>query len=181
MKEKEWEEEALRKINNLEAARLAIRGALATIRNLQDQNAGLKAQIQDQAGRHKTAENKISELTAQVDSWRQQAKKWEDEQKRRAAEEAQFRNNLRMQVRSEESVRIEQSRRQTEEDLARLQAELAQMTAAKKDRDEKWARLKKNLEQREADLLVAEREKVELANRYRHDGELLAGLRKKRG
>ncbi len=49
----EWDDRALREINSLDAARLAIRGALATIRDLQDQNGVLKGQVQDDGAKRK--------------------------------------------------------------------------------------------------------------------------------
>ena len=86
----DWDEEALREINNLDAARLAIRGALATIRDLQDQNAKLKrdseSALQDESSRRKALEARVKELASQLDAWSEQGKAWEAEQKRRAAD-----------------------------------------------------------------------------------------------
>src|SRR5438477_510098 len=61
-----WDEEAYREINDLEAARLAIRGALATIRDLQDLNARLKGTLQEAAAKEKLSLREIAELTQQL-------------------------------------------------------------------------------------------------------------------
>ena len=73
----DWDEEALKELNNLDSARLAIRGALATIRDLQDQLVKQKAQVQDEAARRKMAEARMGELNAQLERWQEQAKEWE--------------------------------------------------------------------------------------------------------
>src|SRR5947207_164674 len=105
-----WDEEALKEINNLDAARLAIRGALATIRDLQDQNARLKASndavVQDEAARRKALEARVKDLSSQVDRWQEQAKAWEADQKKRVEGEERWKSAVRVQLRAEERARI---------------------------------------------------------------------------
>src|SRR3989339_1919562 len=123
----QWDEEALREINSLDAARLAIRGALATIRDLQDVNAQAKADVQDEAAKRKLVETKVAELAEQINGWHKQAGEWEKERAERAAGEARWRDAVRLEVRAEERARIEESRSLMEVELARLHAELQQM------------------------------------------------------
>lgn len=175
-----FDEEALKELNNIDAARLAIRGALATIRDLQDVTAKLKAEVQDESSRRKLAESRVSDLAAQVERWQEQAKKWEDDEKRRAAEQQLHNNAVRLQVRAEEKARIQEHQQSLEEALARLQAELQQMAASQREKEDRWGQIQKRLELREVELVSAEREKVELSNRYRRDMEALDSLREAR-
>lgn len=180
----QWDEEALREINNLDAARLAIRGALATIRDLQDQNLKLKedseAALQDETSRRKTLESKVKEQASQLEAWSEQGKAWEEEQKKRASDESRWKSAIRVQVRAEERARLESAQRGLEEDLARLQSELERMAGAQQDKEQKWIELRKKLEQRENDLLASEREKIEIANNARHGAELVERMRQQR-
>src|ERR1700685_621494 len=79
----QWDEQALREINNLDAARLAIRGALSTIRDLQDANAGLKGQAQDEAAKRKHLETQLAKMDEKIADWREQAEVWERERAER--------------------------------------------------------------------------------------------------
>ena len=78
-----WDEEAYREINDLDAARLAIRGALATIRDLQDLNATIKGNLQESASKEKLNLQQISQLTKQLENWQEQGKIWEAERQER--------------------------------------------------------------------------------------------------
>lgn len=176
----DFDEEALKELNNIDAARLAIRGALATIRDLQDLTAKLKAEVQDESSRRKLADSRVSDLAAQVERWQEQAKRWEDDEKRRAADQQVHNNAVRLQVRAEEKARIQEHQKDLEEALARLQAELQQMAASQREKEERWEMVKKRLKLREVELVSAEREKVELSNRYRRDMEALDSMREAR-
>lgn len=167
------DEESLREFGSLEAARLALRGALATIRDLQDLNARLKAQAQEELSRGKQSQARIEELTAQIRSW-------EEERRARAADEEKWKREARLQVREEEKARLEESRRGMEEDLAGLQGEIETMAAAQRRKEDGFIELKKELEAREAELLKARREKLEAENRRQRDLELLAEARERR-
>src|SRR5688572_12934032 len=127
----DWDEQALREINSLEAARLAIRGALATIRDLQDRNAQLKATgeaaIQEESGRRRALETRLKDLAAQTERWQEQARRWEAEFRRREKEDETWKLSVRSQVRAEEKADIERGRLALEGDLARVQAELHRM------------------------------------------------------
>src|SRR5665213_2581169 len=97
----QWDEEALREINNLDAARLAIRGALATIRDLQDSNAGLKGQVQDEAAKRKHLEAELAKVDAKIADWQAQAQTWEKERAERERMMAAWKAEARMEVRAE--------------------------------------------------------------------------------
>ncbi|MCX5794755.1 MAG: hypothetical protein NTY77_04600 [Elusimicrobia bacterium] len=180
----QWDEEALREINSLEAARLAIRGALATIRDLQDVNAGAKAEVQDEAAKRKATEAKVAELSEQVDRWHKQAESWDKERQERTQSEARWREAVRLEVRAEERARIEESRALMETELARLHAELQQMARAYREKCEAQAkaleRLRKSLDAREVELLAARRAKEEIARTAQHDWQMLEQLRQQR-
>ncbi|HXT01469.1 MAG TPA: hypothetical protein VN915_12385, partial [Elusimicrobiota bacterium] len=79
----QWDEQALREINNLDAARLAIRGALATIRDLQDANSALKGQAQDEAAKRKHLEARLGQLDQRIADWQAQAEGWAKERAER--------------------------------------------------------------------------------------------------
>lgn len=173
----DWDDEALKEINSLDSARLAIRGALATIRDLQDQTGKLKAEVRDESARRKASESQIGDLKAVIERWQEQAKEWETAEKRRAQEEERYRASVRLQVRSEERLQIQESQRRLEEDLSKLQAELQRMAQDHLQKEARWGEVKKRLEQREGELVQAEREKAEMANRYRADMEVVESLR----
>jgi hypothetical protein len=176
----DWDEEALREIGNLDSARLAIRGALATIRDLQDLNSQVKAEVQEEAAKRKLAEAKSAELAGQIEQWRKQAEGWEQESRQRAADEESWRNAARLQVRAEERVRIEEGRARVEAELSALRAELMQMAQASQEKERKWEALRKQIEARDAELMAAQREKLELRNRFHQDHEMIESLRQAR-
>ena len=97
----DFDEEALRELTNIDAARLAIRGALATIRDLQEQNARFKGELQDAGAQRKALDARIGDLTQSIQSWQRRAQEWEEAEKRRASDEARLKNNLRIEVRAE--------------------------------------------------------------------------------
>src|SRR5271168_935866 len=117
----QWDEQALREINNLDAARLAIRGALATIRDLQDGNAALKGQVQDEAAKRKHLEAQLAKVDGRLADWQAQAEAWAKE-------------------RAEERARLEDERLRTEETIAHLRSDIAGMAKGHKDREEGWNR-----------------------------------------
>ena len=176
----DWDEEALREIGSLDAARLAIRGALATIRDLQDINSQAKAEIQDEASKRKHVEAKAAELAAQLEQWKKEAEQWAQERAERAKNEGQWRDSARAQVRAEERARIEEARVRVDEELCRLRAELESMVSLQKEKDQKWSLLKKQVEARDAELLAAQREKLDLSNRFAHDADMLERMRQQR-
>ncbi|KAJ8136676.1 hypothetical protein OY671_010112, partial [Metschnikowia pulcherrima] len=88
--DQQWDDRALREINSSDAARLAIRGALATIRDLQDQNASLKGQVQDDGAKRKALEARVGEMDARLAEWQEQAQKWESESKQREASQERW-------------------------------------------------------------------------------------------
>src|SRR3954469_24126899 len=103
----EWDDRALREINSLDAARLAIRGALATIRDLQDQNGALKGQVQDDGAKRKALESRLAEMDARLAQWQEQAQKWEKEAAEREQLMQRWKVEARMEVRAEERSRVD--------------------------------------------------------------------------
>jgi hypothetical protein len=180
----QWDEEALSEINSLEAARLAIRGALSTIRNLQDINIQAKAEVQNEAAKRQSAEAQVAELNGQLDRWRAQAEAWEKEGQQRAQGEQRWREAARLEARAEERTLIEENRARMETELARLHAELQQISQSFRARTQEQARslgqIKKALESQEVELLAARREKDEVARRAQHDAQILEQLRQQR-
>lgn len=175
-----WDEEAFREINDLDAARLAIRGALATIRDLQDINSQVKGEMQEEASRRKAAEAKTLELVKRVEKWEEQAAAWEKERKNWTDNEAKWKTSVASQVRAEESARIEEGRRALEEELSRMRAGLQQMAASQREKEDQWGLIKKQLDLRNAELLALQKEKVEMAGRFHKDTELVESLREQR-
>lgn len=173
----QWDEQALREINNLDAARLAIRGALATIRDLQDANAGLKGQAQDELAKRKHLESRLAQLDERLSEWQKQAESWEAERLERERSMERWKADARAEVRAEERARIEDDRRGTEEVLARLRSDLASMAAAQKGKQEAWSQLRLDLEKRDAEIAALRRDKNEALERARHDLDMVEKLR----
>ena len=176
----DWDEEALREINSLDSARLAIRGALATIRNLQEQNARAKIEAQDQATARRLLESRIADLSVQAERWQDQAKIWEEQDRVRQAQEESWRNSVKLEIRAEEKTRIGQAQAALEEELSRLRGEMLRLAGLQKEKEAQWADLKKNLERYQVELARAEREKIEIARRYHEDSKTVAELRERR-
>ncbi|MEK7388123.1 MAG: hypothetical protein AAB036_00340 [Elusimicrobiota bacterium] len=176
----QWDERALREINSLDAARLAIRGALATIRDLQDQNGLLKGQVQDESGKRKMLETRLSELEAHLAQWQEQAAAWEAERLQREQTMERWKTEARLEAREEERARVEADRRQTEETLARLRADLVSMSKGQKGREDAWAQLRDQLDARDADLAALRREKQDILAKVKLDAEMMEQLRSAR-
>ncbi len=173
----QWDEQALREINNLDAARLAIRGALATIRDLQDANAGLKGQVQDEGAKRKHLEAQLAKLDERIAGWQAQAEGWERERAERERMMAAWKSEARVEVRAEERQRLEDDRRRTEETIARLRSDIAGMAQGQKEREEGWAQLRGELEKREMEIAALRREKEEALDRARHELDMVESLR----
>ncbi|MEK7382054.1 MAG: hypothetical protein AAB262_02080 [Elusimicrobiota bacterium] len=173
----QWDEQALREINNLDAARLAIRGALATIRDLQDANAGLKGQAQDELAKRKHLESRLAQLDERLAHWQKQAEAWEAERQERERSQERWKASARSEVRAEERARIEEDRRGTEEVLARLRTDLSAMAAGQKDKEEAWSQLRLDLERRDAEIASLRRDKEDSLQRASHDLDMVEQLR----
>ncbi|MEQ1920258.1 MAG: hypothetical protein ABL955_13780, partial [Elusimicrobiota bacterium] len=143
--DQQWDDRALREINSLDAARLAIRGALATIRDLQDQNALLKGNLQDEGAKRKTLETRLADMDARLAEWQEQAKKWELEAAQREQLMQRWKTEARMEVRAEERARVNADQARTEETLARLRSDLVAMAHAQKGKEEAWSELRRML------------------------------------
>ncbi|MFI5350957.1 MAG: hypothetical protein ACHQ2Z_15525, partial [Elusimicrobiota bacterium] len=173
----QWDEQALREINNLDAARLAIRGALATIRDLQDGNAALKGQVQDEAAKRKHLESQLAKVDLKVADWQAQAESWAKERAERERLMEQWKNEARLEVRAEERARLEDDRRRTEETIAHLRSDIAGMATGQKEREEGWAQLRSELQRREMEIAALRREKEEAIDHARHELDMVENLR----
>jgi hypothetical protein len=176
----EWDDRALREINSLDAARLAIRGALATIRDLQDQNGLLKGQVQDDGAKRKALENRLTEMDSRLAQWQEQAAKWEKETAQREQMMERWKTEARMEVRAEERARVDADRLRTEETLARLRADLVAMSKAHKGKEDAWVELRRMLDARDADIMSLKREKQDILAKVKLDAQQLEMLREAR-
>ena len=176
----QWDEQALREINNLDAARLAIRGALATIRDLQDGNAALKGQVQDEAAKRKHLEAQLAKVDLKIADWQTQAEGWAKERSERERLMEQWKAEARLEVRTEERARLEDDRRRTEETIAHLRSDIAGMATGQKEREEGWGRLRDELQKREMEIAALRREKEEALDRARHELDMVETLRTSR-
>ena len=173
----QWDEQALREINNLDAARLAIRGALATIRDLQDGNAALKGQVQDEAAKRKHLESQLAKVDAKIADWQAQAEGWAKERAERERLMEQWKQEARLEVRTEERARLEDDRRRTEETIAHLRSDIAGMATGQKEREEGWNQLRSELQRREMEIAALRREKEEAIDHARHELDMVENLR----
>lgn len=176
----QWDEQALREINNLDAARLAIRGALATIRDLQDANAGLKGQVQDEGAKRKHLETRLAALDERLADWQAQADAWAKERAERDRQMEAWKSEARLEVRAEERARLEDDRRRTEEVIAALRADLGAMAKGQSEKEAAWAQLRADLEKRDMEVAALRREKEEALDRARHELDMVESLRQAR-
>jgi len=179
-RDSQWDDRALREINNLDAARLAIRGALATIRDLQDQNSAMKGQSQDEGAKRKALESRLAEMDGRLADWQEQAQKWERETAQREKTMQHWKAEARAEVRAEERARVDADHARTEETLARLRADVVSMAKANKGKEEAWAELRRMLDARDADIMGLKREKQDILAKVKLDAQQLEMLREAR-
>ncbi len=172
-----WDEQALREINNLDAARLAIRGALSTIRGLQDANTALKGQLQDETSRRKHFETRLTELETQLGQWQKRGEGWETERVQFESKMDSWKHEVRMEVRAEEKARIDEDRRLTEEMISTLRSELIAMAKSHSGKEEAWNELCAQLEKRDQEILNLRRAKEEALDLARHEIDLIEQVR----
>ena len=175
-----WDEQAFKEINDLDAARLALRGALATIRDLQDLNLRVKGQVQDEQSKVKQVEAAVLELKSQNDRLKEEAAALEAERRERLTGEERWKNAERLKVREEEKARLEAARVSLEEELVRVRASLQRLAETYRTKESDWEQIRRRLEGREGELVSSQREKIELADRFHRDAELLERLREQR-
>ncbi len=173
----QWDEQALREINNLDAARLAIRGALATIRDLQDANAGLKGQVQDETAKRRHLETRLGALDERLREWQTQADEWAKERADRDRQMEAWKSEARLEVRAEERARLEDDRRRTEELIAGLRADLTAMSRGHAEKEIAWNELRAELEKRDMEIAALRREKEEALDRAHHELDMVEQLR----
>jgi hypothetical protein len=173
----QWDEQALREINNLDAARLAIRGALATIRDLQDANGGLKGQVQDEQAKRRHLESRLSALDERILEWQTQSEAWAKERSDRDRQMEAWKSEARLEVRAEERARLEDDRRRTEELIAGLRADLTVMSRGHAEKEVAWNELRADLEKRDMEIAALRREKEEALDRARHELDMVEQLR----
>ena len=174
------DEDSLRGVNDIDAARLALRGALATIRDLQDANVRLKGNLQEAVSKEKLAATQNVELRRQVGQWQEEAKKWADERAEEAARQRRYEDSTRLKVREEERKGVAEERARMEDNLVRLTEAVEQLRRSNGEKEAKFVELKRLLDTRDAELIGSQREKVELMNRFHMDQESIGRLRVKR-
>src|SRR5690242_5260425 len=91
-----WEDPAYsdREITDLDTARLALRGAVASLRSLQDINISLKAELQDMMAREKAWKQRIIEMETHLGELQA---KWNSTQHT----QDEYRKEYALQIRSE--------------------------------------------------------------------------------
>ena len=109
------DEDSLRSVNDMDAARLALRGALATIRDLQDANVRLKGNLQEAVSKEKLAATQNVELRRSLEHWQEEGKKWADDRAEEAARQRRFEDSTRLKVREEERKVVGEERARMEE------------------------------------------------------------------
>ena len=120
----ESEGEGFGKIENLEAAHLALRGALETIRNLQSLNERLKSERKEESYQKKALENKVLELESAIKTLKDNLARQEAIEKDIREHQERSKNEMRLQIRTEERSRIEADQKRLEEALSVAQAEI---------------------------------------------------------
>ena len=174
------DEESLRALNDIDAARLALRGALATIRDLQDANVRLKGNLQESAAKERLSATQNADLRKQLDEFREKMSQWERERAEEAARQMRFEDACRLKIRAEERANAEQERRGMAENLLRLTQTVEQVRESKDAQERRLAELKRLLDQRDAEVLSSQREKVEIVTRVHQDQEAVGRMRVKR-
>ena len=173
----QWDEQAFREINDIDAARLAIRGALATIRDLQDANALLKGQIQDETAKRRHLETRLGEVDERLLAWQKQSDEWAQERSDRDRRMEAWKSEARQEVRAEEKARLEDDRRRTEELIAGLRGDLTAMSRGQAEKEIAWNDLRAELEKRDVEIAALRREKEDALDRARHELDLVEQLR----
>jgi len=137
-------------INDLDTARLALRGAVSTLRTMQDLVANLKAENQELTGREKawkarveTMEQRLSEIHA----------KWQESQKLIQ----DYKHEIAGQLRSEIAVEEQQK---WKSQIEKVQATLQEWQKARELREAELGRTKEILSEREKEVQRLQQEKI---------------------
>jgi hypothetical protein len=162
--------EDFKEIRDVEAAQLALRGAVATIRDLQEKIASLKGGLQEAAGREKAAKEAAAALRKELASAQAEALKREGE----------ARTRLRLEVREEMRAQAEREHSRQEGEIARLASQLEEWRKVHRRREEEWEGVRKLLDRRESELVALQREKLDILGRVRSDSDMVQSLRERR-
>ena len=137
-------------VNELEAAQLALRGAVASLRSLQDVHANLKAELQDMMGRERAWKQRAAELENHVIDLQA---KWKAAQRTQEDYREQYAAHIRSEVALEEQTKWQAQ-------FDELQKTLVAWRAAGDERDQEMKKLQAMLSQRDADVTRLSQEKT---------------------
>ena len=142
-------------INDLDTARLALRGAVSTLRTMQDLVANLKAENQELSGREKawkarveTMEQRLSEIHA----------KWQESQ--RLIQD--YKQEIAGQLRSEIAVEEQQK---WKSQIEKIQNTLLEWQKARELREAELGRTKEMLSERDKEVQRLQQEKIAFEHR----------------
>jgi hypothetical protein len=155
-------------INDLESAQLALRGAVASVRSLQDVNLRQKEQLEELSRREKIWKQRIVDLEAQSAELQAQ---WKSAQRTQEEYTQQYANQIRSEVALEEQEKWQRQ-------LTALNKTLETWRDAQEKRELELQQTRALLAQRDQDFLTVQREKITFEQRS--DSELTKALEKAR-
>src|SRR5688572_21349594 len=99
-----WEQPAPdeAQITDLETARLALRGAVSSLRTLQDINSNLKAELQELQSRERGWKGRVAEMETRLAELNA---KWQQAQRTQDQYRAQYAEQIRSEVALEEQIK----------------------------------------------------------------------------
>jgi signal transduction histidine kinase len=146
-------------ITDLDTARLALRGALQTVRNLQDVNARLKGDLQDYLHREKILNERMLQLQAELsDSYARLDKQAEVDREKEAAQ----REALRKEI-------IADQNQKWQAEVEALRQSVQNWVEIRREKETELRLLKEALLQKEAEVFSLQKDKLALEEKAHLD------------
>jgi signal transduction histidine kinase/chromosome segregation ATPase len=164
----EHESHSPQELTDVETARLALRGAVESLRSLQEVNQRLKGEIQDYTNRNKMLDQRLIALQTDLNVTHAKLDKQDQVFEKK---EAELRRHIRQEVAIEENERWQA-------EMASLRQSVEMWKAAREQKEDELKRLKETLAHKENDVLDLQKEKVVLQGKANQD--LAASLLKAR-
>src|SRR4051812_21065414 len=137
-------------LTDVDTARLALRGAVESLRSLQEVNLRLKGEIQDYANRNKLLDQRLITLQTELNAVNAKLGKQDETYDKR---EEGMRRSIRQEVALEENQRWQA-------EFATLRQSVEMWKLAREQKEEELQRIKQNLTDKEAEVLELQKEKV---------------------
>src|SRR5258708_2995851 len=137
-------------VSDIDTARLALRGAVESLRSLQEVNQRLKGEIQEYANRNKLLDQRMIAIQTDLNVANAKLARQDEIFERK---EQELRRHIRQEVTLEENGRWQA-------EMASLRQTIEMWKAAREQKEAELERLQSVLSRKESDILALQKEKV---------------------